>query len=224
MKKIYIAICLLAALAACSKESYYSEDAVGGRTERNQSYGKTYMMGIADNLVTDALDEMERAIEMNAEGRSVSSHFAMAGDIEQTGTVWTVTDQTSIMYGLQMKNVSAGVWELSFEGDYAVSYGDSYPTRFTIMATRKEETSIAFHYCWAVTLEGSRTERGSYSCQVTTPKMMNYGQTSLEQSVGGWNQLYGTIRMAVYKGKDLVDVSELRFNGNVSNAKYERGL
>ena len=205
MKKIYIAICLLAALVACSKESPYGEDAVGGRTERNLSYGKTYMMGIADNLVTDVLDELERGIEMNAEGRTFSSHFDISGDLEKTGSVWSVKDPTSIMCGLQIKNLSEGVWELSFEGDYAVDYGSSYPTRFTMQAKREELTSIAYHYCWEVSLEGSRTERGTYSCQVTTPKALHYGQAVLQQSMGGWNQMYGTLRMAVYKGTDLVN-------------------
>lgn len=224
MKKYILILAALVATISCRKASYSDPDSVGGRTYDNESYGKVYMMGIADNLVTDALDELERALEVNAEGRSVSSHFAISGNLDTPGTTWTVTDPISVLYGLRLKCVELAAWDLEFDGEYATSESSLYPTRFTLHALRGEQTGIAGHYNWTVSLEGSRTERGGYSCVVNTPKALMYNQADLLQSVGGWNKLYGTLRMIVYKNKELVDICELRFNGNVSQAKFERGL
>lgn len=222
-KYIFILATVLAAVS-CRKASYHDPDTVGGRIPENESYGKTYMMGIADNLVTDALDELEWALEINASGRGVSSHFAISGNLDTPGTTWTVSDPMSVLTGMRLKAVDLAAWDLEFDGEYAIRETTQYPTRFTLHALRGEATSIEHHYNWTVTLEGSRTERGGYSCVVNTPKSLMYNQADLTQSIGGWNKLYGTVRMIVYKNKELVDISELRFNGSVLQAKYERGL
>ena len=224
MKKYILALAAVVAAVSCQKSSYHDPDTVGGRLPENESYGKTYMMGIADNLVTDALDELEWALEINASDRNVSSHFAISGNLETPGTTWTVSDPSSVLTGMKLKAVELAAWDLEFDGQYTVRGSTYYPTRFTLHAIRGEATSIEHHFNWTVTLEGSRTERGGYSCVVNTPKALMYNQADLSQSIGGWNKLYGTLRMIVYKNKELVDISELRFNGSVLQAKYERGL
>ena len=82
-----------------------------------------------------------------------------------------------------------------------------------------------FHYNWKVTLTGERVEREGYSCQVNTPVPLQYQVgVGSQQTAKGWNMMYGTLTMNVYKNGNLVDLCELVFNGVPYNAKYTRGL
>lgn len=209
-------------LGACSKGAP-SDGSVGGRSDYYNQSGREYMMGCADNLVTDALDQLEMALEVNARGSSVSSHFNMGGDITANGTVWTVTEYENRLAGMKIKKNSDLSWTLTFDGNYSIQDED-YPTRFTLLA-QQEAHNMDFHYNWKVTLTGERVEREGYSCQVNTPVPLQYQVgVGSQQTAKGWNMMYGTLTMNVYKNGNLVDLCELVFNGVPYNAKYTRGL
>ena len=63
MKKYFILLAIAAVAAvSCSKAS--TQDIVGGRSQEYNWGGYSYMMYIADNLTTDALDELEQGAEI----------------------------------------------------------------------------------------------------------------------------------------------------------------
>lgn len=214
----------VAAISACSKGDIYDDSTVGGRTDYYNRNGRSYMMGCADNLITDALDQLEMALEVNARGGSVSSHFNMNGDITSNGTVWTVTEYGSRLEGMKIKKNSDLSWTLTFDGDYSID-NETYPTRFTLHVLQ-EAHNTGYHYNWKVNIvNGERIEREGYSCQVSTPVPLQYQVgVGSQESIKGWNMMYGTLMMSVFKGDTLVDLCELVFNGVPYNAKYTRGL
>ena len=75
--KRYIAILTMALVAAsCMRGDYLdAPDIVGGRSVINNQEARTYMMYIADNLVTDVLDELELALNISERGVEKSAHF-----------------------------------------------------------------------------------------------------------------------------------------------------
>lgn len=214
-------LALVVAVSACSKAD--ETGVVGGRSEYYDYSGRSYMMGIADNLVTDALDQLEKALEVNDRGGSRSSHFDMTGDLMSNGVMWTVTESGNRLYGMTLKKGTGDAWMLVFDGNYAVGE-DDYPTRFTLRAERGAQNA-PYHFNWTVTLNGERVERGGYSCQAETTVPLQYQLgVGYNQSTSGWNMMYGTLMMSVYKDSKLIDLCELVFNGNPGSAKYTRGL
>ena len=214
----------VAALSACSKGEIYSESSVGGRSDYYNRNGRSYMMGCADNLITDALDQLEMALEVNARGSNVSSHFNMAGDIMANGSVWTVTEYENCLAGMKIKKNSDLSWNLTFEGDYSID-SETYPTRFTFHV-QQEAHNAGYHYNWKVSIvDGERIEREGYSCKVSTPVPLQYQVgVGSQEAIKGWNMMYGTLMMSVYKSGTLIDLCELVFDGAPYNAKYTRGL
>lgn len=214
----------IAAISACSKGDIYDDSSVGGRTDYYNRNGRSYMMGCADNLITDALDQLEMALEVNARGGSVSSHFNMNGDITANGTVWTVTEYGSRLEGMKIKKNSDLSWTLTFDGDYSID-SETYPTHFSFHVMQ-EAHNAGYHYNWKVNIiSGERVEREGYSCQVSTPVPLQYQVgVGSQESIKGWNMMYGTLMMSVFKSGTLVDLCELVFNGVPYNAKYTRGL
>lgn len=221
MKKYFILLAIAAmATFSCSKAS--NEDIVGGRSEDYNWGGRSYMMYIADNLTTDALDELEMALQTEERGSQMSSHFEMKGSILQAGSSWKVTAISSALPELRIDGLGNSNFHLSFEGDYAFGADCVYPTSFTIEAKLMRNGEGA--PCnWELVIKGSRTEREGYSCSFQTPEGIQYNNTLGNESKG-WNQIFGDLYMTVYKDKRTVDLSCLSFNGAPSQAKYTRGL
>ena len=223
MKKYYILLLAIAAVAvsACSKAE--SADILGGRSEDYNWGGRNYMMYIADNLTTDALDELELALQTEERGTGMSSHYEMKGSLKEAGSVWRVATEASTLPDLKIEGKGNSTYLLTFEGDYNFG-GDSnrYLTRFTIEAKLMLDGQGAPGN-WNLTVSGNRTEREGYRCIFETPSGIQYSNTLGLQSKG-WNQIFGDLYMTVYKNKSTVDLCCLSFNGSPSQAKYTRGL
>lgn len=221
--KRYIILLTIAAMAAAACSKSKDPDIVGGRSEDYNWGGRSYMMYIADNLTTDALDELELALQTEQRGTGMSSHYEMKGSLYEAGSVWRVATEASALPNLRIEGKGASSFHLSFDGDYNFG-GDAnrYPTRFTLEATLLHDGEGAPGN-WLLNLSGTRTEREGYSCSFETPSGIQYSNTLGLQSKG-WNQIFGDLYMTVYKNKSTVDLSCLSFNGSPSQAKYTRGL
>ena len=220
MKKYFILLAIAAmATLSCKKES---QDIVGGRSEDYNWGGRSYMMYIADNLTTDALDELELALQTEQRGTGMSSHFEMNGSLYKAGSSWRVSTLSSPLPDLRIEGKGNATFLLSYKGDYAFEADCDYPTTFSITAQLLRDGEGAPGN-WRLVIKGSRTEREGYSCTFETPEGIQYSNT-LGMESKGWNQIFGNLYMTVYKNKNTVDLSCLSFNGSPSQAKYTRGL
>lgn len=227
MKKyLIIAATALLAASACTKGYEAVDDGVGGRTNANNRDARSYMMSVADNLVTDALDELEMGLLVQDNGRGTSGHFDISGgSLLANGVAWTVIADDSLLKGLTLKCTGASTWTLTYTGDYSL-LGERYPVDFTLVAA--QGTLIkGHHYNWNVTLAGDRTEREGYRCKFSTDGLVKY-QVAMEQDVPanypGWNKVDGSFLMEIYKETKLVDVWQLDFAGYPSDAQFTRSL
>ena len=236
MKKSIILLLSAAAIvalsASCSKGyDIESEYGVGGRSSANSGAGRSYMMQIADNIVTDCLDELEHALLVNSRGKE-SLHFDTgSASIESVGAVWTVIAPENKLQGLTIKRTSVSeTWEMHFDGEYLFDinndnyydegYDSSYPTEWTITAKRVTGSSNR-HFSWNVSINGTRTEQKGYSCSFTTPSYIEYIASTASDK---WIQLYGVLYMTTYKDGSPIDLSMLEFRGSLDKAEYARGL
>ena len=194
MKKIlYILAAATLALSSCTRGS--DSDIVGGSTVGTQTLGGRYMMHIADNLMAGALENLELALELGKTEITWASHFT----------------------GMTLQKQADKTWQLSYSGPFAFD-GQSYPTSFTMTATRLNDEK---HADWEVSITGERTERESYSCRFESLGAITYRTT---YSNNGWNMLYGRLSMVVYNQQGKKDGCLLQFDGAPSQAKFVRGL
>lgn len=223
MKKYILIIAAALAAIACTKGNY-SDTYVGGHNQYALSDGGKYMMHIADNLVTDALDELELALSVNETLKDMgkSTRYLITGpqDLEQVGSTWKVISNASHMLGMTMVNTAADTWELTFSNDYSFD-NDSYPTTLVMQLVRGAEGQRSFHYDWTAIYSGTRTEKEPYSSSFKTVGAMEYSYSSTQ---AGWNNVVGKLSMEVYKDKEMIDLCLLTFTGNPSNAQFVRGL
>lgn len=221
MKKYFILLAIAAmAAVSCNKEA--QADIVGGRSEEYNRGGRAYMMFIADNLTTDALDELEQAILTEERNTGMSSHFEMSGSLFKAGSSWRVATETSPLPNLKIEGKGNSTFLLTYDGKYAFASANNYPTFFTIEAKLLRNGEGAPGN-WRLVVKGNRTERDGYRCTFETPGGIEYSNTLGAQSKG-WNQIFGDLYMTVYKNNSTVDLSCLSFNGSPSQAKYTRGL
>ena len=223
MKKISlfsIAIIVLFA-SACTKGDWLGDDYVGGRSAFYNSDGKSYMMNIADNIVTDALDELELALLVDNIGSQSGGHFITSGSIRTEGSKWTVKADDSMLNGMTITCNGENSWKMQFDGKYAFTSDTNYPTVFDINAVQIEGG-------WRITLGGSRTERGGYSCEFNTGSGTDVDYIDYLNIYGGdfkgWNFMKGELYMIVRKGDAVVDACCLVFSGNPGSSTYHRGL
>jgi hypothetical protein len=239
MKKYIFLLSIVLMAAACMRGDYMSEpDIVGGRIQTNNQEGRKYMMYIADNLVTDVLDELELALSISERGIANSAHFSIDRALTKVGSTWKVKADDSQLYGMTLRCTAEDTWQMEFEGDYVFgSEENQYPTQLSLTAVRyvpAEEESIA--QGWVVTLSGERREwnddqknRGSksdYHCIFgtrTIGKTIQYINTR-GNGAKGWDQMFGDLYMTVYKADETVDVCCLSFEGSPSRATFLRGI
>ncbi len=222
MKKHFIFLAIAAmAILSCSKEN--NPDIVGGRSEDYNWGGRSYMMCIADNLTTDALDELELALQTEQRGTGMSSHFEMNGSLYEAGSTWRVSTAVTSLPNLKIESRGNNTFFLTYDGVYTFYSGsEDYHTSFTMEAKLLRDGEGAPGN-WKLVLQGNRTERKGYRCQFETPTGIEYSNTlGLESK--GWNQIFGDLYMTVFKDKNTIDLSCLSFNGSPSQAKYTRGL
>ena len=220
MKKYFILLAIAAmATLSCSKAS---EDIVGGRSEEYNWGGRNYMMFIADNLTTDALDELELALQTEQRGTAMSSHFEMNGSLYKAGSSWRVATASTPLPDLKIEGKGDSTFLLTYDGKYAFGSECDYPTTFTIEAQLMRDGEGAPGN-WKLYLKGNRTEREGYRCIFETPTGIQYSNTLGLQSKG-WNQVFGDLYMTVFKNQNTIDLCCLSFNGAPSQAKYTRGL
>ena len=160
--KRYIAILTMALVAvSCMRGDYLDEpDIVGGRSVINNQEARTYMMYIADNLVTDVLDELELALNISERGMEKSAHFTFDKRLTTVGATWTVKADDSHLNGLTLHCDAADTWSFTFSGDYVFgSEENEYPTTFSMKAVKyvpedEADTTLG----WVVSLSGERKE------------------------------------------------------------------
>ena len=222
MKKYILILAAALSLAACTKGSY--DDYVGGHNQFYMSEGGTYMMRIADYMVTDALDEIELALSMNdavaAIGKSTRYLITGPQDLTEQGSTWKVISDASNLFGLEIINKGADTWQLLFNGNYKF-WEEEYPTSFTMELVRGDAGARKGHYNWTATYSGTRTEQEPYSCKFYSINSMEYKYIG---SQAGWNEVYGKLSMEVIKDRQVIDICLLTFNGSPSNAQFVRGL
>lgn len=210
------------ALASCTKTyNRANEDSVGSSSYYQDYPARQYLMSIADNLVTDALGEIESALWIDGLGAGSSVHFDVKeGSILTEGVTWTVTGRDRDLNGMKLKNIGADTWELTYTGPYALR-GESYPVSFILKA--KRGTLIKNnHYNWAVTLSGNRSERDGYSCSFKSNSTVTY--TCANDNVTGWNNLDGSYLLTVLKDNKAIDLWIMDFSGAPSKAEFRMGL
>lgn len=224
MKKtlLLLSAALVALLGACSKgNSNQPDDVIGGRNY--DSGGRTYMMNLADYLVTGILDEMELAKGISERGSGTSAHFTVSAPFTQEGAVWSVKAQDSELMGLTLRCVGPNQWKADFQGDFALDAENRYPTTVTMDVTAFQEED-PFQSGWTVSLNGTRQERGGYSCHFGTRRNSTL-QFINTRGVGmaGWDKVFGNLEMTVFKYEKAVDSCILSFEGAPSQATFLRG-
>ena len=239
MKKILVMLSMALLAASCQRGEFTSssEAVVGGRTDINNREAHNYMMYIADNLVTDLLDELELGLSISARGAETSAHFSFDKRLTTVGSTWKVKADDSHLNGLTLHCTAADSWTLDFTGDYVFGNEDNdYSTSISLKATRyvpadEEDTTQG----WEVTFSGERREwkdgkkqnsNASYSCTFRTgpgPAPLRYLNTR-GKGTAGWNQMFGDVYMDVYKAGEKIDVCCLSFEGSPFQATFIRGL
>lgn len=219
-KSIIIALAALA-LAGCTKSYNNASDIVGGASSKSSSAARSYLMSIADGLVTDALGELESAFWVENVGAGASTHFDIGqGSILTENVTWTVKGSDRALYGMTLKNIGSETWELSYQGPYSLR-GESYPVSF-ILKARRGTVVKNYHYNWAVTLNGNRTERKGYGCSFKTSSTVLY--QCINDNTTGWNYLEGNYSLTVIKNDRDIDLWVMEFNGSPSSAEFRMGL
>ncbi len=239
MKKILVMLSMVLLAASCQRGEFASssEAVVGGRTAINNREAHNYMMYIADNLVTDLLDELELGLSISARGAETSAHFTFDKRLISVGSTWTVKAEDSHLNGLTIRCTAEDSWALDFTGDYVFgSEENDYPTSISLKAVRyvpADEEDPARG--WEVTFSGERKEwkdakkqksDASYSCTFRSgpgPAPLRYLNTR-GSGAAGWNQLFGDVYMDVYKAGEKIDVCCLSFEGSPYQATFIRGL
>ena len=221
MKKhlIYMALMAVAVLPACSK---HNTDSVGDNTY-NSSAAREYLMYIVDDLVTDVLDQAEKALIVNSRDVRQSIQFdTREGAFDAPGVTWTVTADDSPLPGMTFTCQTPDKWQASFDGKYAFDE-DIYPTRF-IMTLEKGQKYFDTHYAGTISRDGRRTERGGYACTFTTEPQADYGFSNGGSSFHGWDYLFGQYCVTIYRDSKPIDIWLFKLKGGLSKAEFIRQL
>ena len=213
MKIYHLLLCIATAglLAACSKAD--PDDAFGGHEESSDRV-KDYMTFIADQLVTQNLQELETALSTDQGGGLGRYFYKNNGKaLTEDGAVWTVTREGAL-YGLVISKVDGqNSWNLSFDGDFTFDYVDTYRTRYTLLATAAD-ASVAAHRSWDITLDGERHEKDDYWCSFASDGAIQYRSLAEDKL---WNA-YGYLLMTVYDGKKQIDKVVMQLKGGKSDS------
>ena len=191
------------------------------------------MMNIADNLVTDMLDELELALDISQRGATVSSHFVVNGSLTTVGTTWSVRAEDNSLKGMTIHCSDNNTWKIAYEGKYPFEQSNYYPTTTTLTVSLLDNTVDptvpATSKGWRVAIKGERVERGGYCCSFETASTVG-GQQFIDylntrgSFAQGWDFIVGELFMTVYKNQQVVDACCLSFEGSPSQATFIRGL
>lgn len=197
--------------AACSKAD--PDDAFGGYKEPSDRV-KDYMTFIADQLITQNLQELETALSASQDGGLGRYFYKTNGKVlTEDGAVWTVTREGSL-YGLVISKVDGQKsWNLSFDGDFTFDYVDSYRTTYTLQATAAD-ASVAAHRSWDVSLNGERHEKEDFWCSFSSDGTISYPALSEDKL---WNA-YGYLLMTVFEGEKQIDKVVMQLKGGKSDS------
>ena len=228
-----ISLILLSFLSvSCTKGDEVSEDILGGRSTYYNSNGRKYMMNIADNLVTDILDELDLALEISRRGTMISSHFVVSGSLTTSGSTWSVKAGDNALNGMTIHCSSSNCWTIDYSGQYPFDESNYYPTTIALTVRPLDNTIdpelSKESQGWRVSLHGSREERNGYGCSFETAtageqQFIDYVNTRGSKS-SGWDYIFGNLFMTVYKDQQVVDACCLSFEGSPSQATFIRGL
>ena len=213
MKIQHLLFSLIAAslLLACTKDD--TSEAYGGHKQSFDQL-KLYMNYIADDLVTQNLQELETALNSGMNDGMARYFYKTNGKaLTEDGAVWTVNRQGTL-YGLVISKVNGqDSWSLSYDGDFTFDYNDSYRTTYTLQATAAD-ASIAAHRSWNVLLNGKRHETDGFWCGFYSDGPLLY-QALLEDKY--WNA-YGYLLMTVFEGEKQIDKVVMQLKGGKSDS------
>lgn len=220
MKKfLYILLAAAAIVPAvsCDREDAVEEyDALGGY-RHSENVLKEYMLGLADELVTTSLDELEQALAVDTQTGIARYFYDTDGkELTASGSVWTVLREDRY-YGMTITCLADGTaWRLNYTGPLSLN-GYLYDTEFVLTATVADPAESG-HRGWMVTLDGTRTESEGFSCCFCTDGSMEY--RALE-TMDLWGA-YGYLLMDVKEDGVRIDRIILEIRGGKSSASVLR--
>ena len=196
---------------ACSKAD--ADDAFGGHTDSFDEV-RDYMTAIADELVTQNLQELETALSASQNDGMARYFYKTNGKaLTEDGAVWTVTRE-GVLYGLVISKYAGqeNCWTLVFDGDFKLN-GYTYPTKYTMTVTAAD-ASISPHRSWNVVIAGERHEEDGYNCTFQSDGTISYPALSEDKL---WNA-YGYLLMTVFEGKKQIDKVVMQLKGGKSDS------
>ena len=212
MKTRYLILSLAAALlcSACAKDD--ASDAYGGYKDPFDGV-RDYLTGIADELITQNLQELETALVSSSEEISRYFYEKNGKELTEDGAVWTVT-RDGVLKGLVISKVNGqNSWKLDFDGDFSLN-SHNYRTSYTMTATAAD-ASISPHRSWNVTIDGQRHEKEDFWCEFHNDGgALEYKSLSENKY---WNA-YGFLLMTVYDGKKQIDKVVMQLKGGKSDS------
>lgn len=218
------ALCWLALpflLLSCTK-GYIDEDVSYTGTGIGNGGGRTYMLLITNDLVVDNLKTLENALYADQLGISPDksvSYDTGGKSLREKGAVWTLKYMSGFE-GLRMTALGEDSWLLEWDGDFDLG-NNTYPTRYALTATCRDDMTQLSHFDWEVALDGTRTERDGYACHFWTENPLWYEVQGKSDEY--WSSCTGLLVMEVTKNGKSIDGSTLQMKGYPSDAIYRRG-
>lgn len=218
-KTVFLAGIVLLLATACHKADY---DAFGGHTDTNDNPVRAYMLNVVDDLVAASLEELETALQMDAQDAFTQALYVMQGDLRHVTGTWTVRRECplkGLVIRCNIQTEGLAGWILEYDGDIEL-LGNIYPTHFTLQAEHNPTEEA--HTDWRITkFSGYRTEREGYKCTFDISSSLLF--EALQQEERLWNAA-GTLHMIVYKNDSLIDTAYLSLKGAPSAAIFVHGL
>ena len=217
-RMVFLAGLVLLLASGCHKAD---SDAFGGHTDTIDNPVQEYMLSLTDDLIAASLEELETALQMDAQDPMAQAMYVIQGDLTHVTGTWTIRRECPLK-GLVIRcNIhSEGLmgWILEYGGDIELS-GYPYPTYFKLQAERKPTQEA--HTDWQITqFSGQRIEREGYICTFESSTALVF-EALQENNL--WNA-YGTVHMNVYNNDTLIDSAFLSLKGPRSAAAFVHGL
>lgn len=212
--KLLIGMAMTAALfCACDKEDSVDPENGFGGYDDSRDVLTDYMLGIADELATRSLDELEQALKVDPTTGTARYFYETGGKpLTEPGACWTVL-RNGEFEGLTLTCLQAeGTWRLDFDGDFSLRYY-TFPTRFTLTATVADPAENDPHRGWMVTFDGTRTESKGYSCRFFTDEPIHYKAFATDPLWGA----YGYLLMDVFEKEARIDRVVMELRGGKNN-------
>jgi len=212
-----IATALMSAGLLLSACNYYEtdvspDDGFGGYTDE-QDILTEYMLGIADNLITRSLDELEQVLTVDPTSGTARYFYETGGKaLTEPDSKWVILREGEF-HGMTISYVQENTWELSLDGNLTLM-GYSFPTQFTLTAAYAYPEETGSHRGWMVQLRGNREETDGMTCSFFTDESLEYRAFAEDPFWGA----YGYLLMDVFQDEERIDRVVMELRGGKSNS------